>query len=138
MISVLSIGNIVCSPFSYYVICAYNPLEFNTSYFSLALAAPERVSVQAMFSDSIKVYWTPAPIASSIIVTYYINASASTYQTVRRTVTDPDHQVVVSGLHPFTDYHITVQAGNPGGLSATTGRNATTLTASLYTVTTAM
>ena len=82
-----------------------------------------------MSSDSIKVSWTPAPTASSVSVTYYINASSSIYQTVRRTVTDPDREVVISGLNPFAEYHITVQAGNPGGLSEQTGRNAATLTA---------
>ena len=87
------------------------------------------MSVQVMSADSIKVTWTPAPTASSVSVTYYINASSSTYQTVRRTVTDPDHEVVISGLHPFAEYQITVQAGNPGGLSDPTGRNATTPTA---------
>ena len=101
-------------------------------YFPFALTAPSHVSAQAMSSDSIKVSWTPAPTASSVSVTYYINASSSTYQTVRRTVTDPDRQVVVSGLHPFVEYHITVQAGNPGGLSEPTGRSAATLTASVY------
>ena len=96
-------------------------------HFPLKLAAPLHVSAQAMSSDSITVSWTPAPTASSVSVTYYINTSSSTYQTVRRTVTDPDREVVISGLHPFTEYYITVQAGNPGGLSAPTGRSATTL-----------
>ena len=79
--------------------------------------------------------WTPAPTASNVSVTYYIDASSSTYQTVRRTVTDPDREVVISGLHPFAEYYITVQGGNPGGLSDLTGRSATTLTAGVYFVT---
>ena len=95
-------------------------------------AAPSRMSVQAMSSNSIKVSWTPAPTASSVSVTYYINTSLSTYQTVRRTVTDPDREVVISGLHPFAEYYITVQAGNPGGLSEPTGRSATSLAAGAY------
>ena len=99
------------------------------SYFPLALTAPSRVSAQAMSSDSIKISWTPAPTVSSVSVTYYITASSSTYQTVRRTVTDPDREVVISGLHPFAEYYITVQAGNPGGLSEPTGRSAATLPA---------
>ena len=94
--------------------------------------APARVSVQVMSADSIKVYWTPAPTASSVSVTYYINASSPTYQTVRGSVTDPDREVVLSGLHPFAEYYITVQAGNPGGLSEPTGTSATTLTAGAY------
>ena len=85
------------------------------------------MSVQEKSADSIKVSWTPAPTASS--VTYYINASSPTYQTVRRAVTDPDREVVISGLHPFAEYYITVQAGNPGGLSEPTGKSTTTLTA---------
>ena len=97
-------------------------------HFPLKLVAPSHVSAQAVSADSIKVSWTPAPTASSVSVTYYINASSSTYQTVRRTVTDPDREVVISGLHPFAEYHITVQTGNPGGLSEPTGRNAATLT----------
>ena len=109
------------------------PHEFNTLlYFQLALAAPSHVSAQATSSDSIKVSWTPASTASSVSVTHYINASSPTYQTVRRTVTDPDRVVVISGLHPFVEYYITVQAGNPGGLSEPTGRRATTLTAGVY------
>ena len=98
-------------------------------HFPLKLAAPARVSAQAISADSIKVTWTPVLSASNVSVTYYINASSSTYKTVRRTVTDPDRQVVISGLHPFAEYYITVQAGNPGGLSEPTGRSAATLTA---------
>ena len=98
----------------------------------LNLADPAHVYAQVMSSNSTTVSWTPVPTASSVSVTYYINASLSTYQTVRRTVADPDHQVVISGLHTFDEYHITVQAGNPGGLSAPTGRHATTLTAGRY------
>ena len=102
------------------------------SYFPLALTAPTRVFAQAISADSIKVTWIPAPTASNISVTYYINASSSTYQTVSRSVNDPDRQVVISGLHPFADYYITVQAGNPGGLSEPTGRHETTLRAGVY------
>ena len=47
-------------------------------------------------------------------------------------MTDPDHEVVIAGLHPFAQYYITVQAGNPGGLSEPNGSNATTLTAGEY------
>ena len=93
------------------------------------MLAPASVSLQVMSADSIKVSWTPAPTASSVSVTYYINASSPTYQTVRGNVTDPDREVVISGLHPFAEYYITVQAGNPGGLSEPNGTRATTLTA---------
>ena len=95
----------------------------------LAFPAPASVSVKEKSADSIKVSWTPAPTASSVSVTYYINASSPTYQTVRGNVTDPDREVVISGLHPFAEYYITVQAGNPGGLSEPTGKSITTLTA---------
>ena len=87
-----------------------------------------------MSADSMKVSWTPVPTASSVSVTYYINASSPTYQTVRGSVTDPDREVVLSGLHPFAEYYITVQAGNPGGLSEPAGTSATTLTAGVYAV----
>ena len=100
--------------------------------FPLVFAAPADVSVKVMSAVSIKVSWTPAPTASSVSVTYYINASSPTYQTVRGNVTDPDREVVLSGLHPFAEYYITVQAGNPGGLSEPTGTSATTLTAGEY------
>ena len=100
--------------------------------FSIKLPAPSSVSVQEKSAHSIKVSWTPAPTASSVSVTYYINASSPTYQTVRGSVTDPDREVVLSGLHPFAEYNITVQAGNPGGLSEPTGTSATTLTAGEY------
>ena len=98
-------------------------------FFHVKLAAPGNVSIQVMSADSIKVTWIPAPTESSVSVTYYINASSPTYQTVRGSATDPDREVVISGLHPFAEYYITVQAGNPGGLSEPTGTSATTLTA---------
>ena len=97
-------------------------------HFPLKLVAPSHVSAQAVSADSIKVSWTPAPTASSVSVTYYINAFSSTCKTVR-TMTDPDRDVVISGLHPFAEYDITVLVGNPGGLSEPMGRSATTLTA---------
>ena len=97
---------------------------------SVDKAAPAPVSAQVMSANSIKVSWKPAPSTSS--VTYYINASSPTYQAIKRSVTDPDREVVISGLHPFAEYYITVQAGNPGGLSEPTGRRATTLTAGEY------
>ena len=100
--------------------------------FFYELAAPVVVSVHVMSANSIKVSWTPAPTASSVSVTYYINASSPTYQVIRRSVTDPDHEVVISGLHPFAEYYITVQAGNPGGLSEPTGRSVNTPTAGGY------
>ena len=103
-------------------------------HFPFGFVAPASVSVQEKSAHSIKVSWTLAPTASSVNVTYYINASSPTYQTVRRSVTDPDREVVLSGLHPFDEYYITVQAGNPGGLSESTGTNVTTLTAGEHTL----
>ena len=93
------------------------------------LPAPASVSVQVMSADSVKVSWSPAPTASSVSVIYYINVSSPKYQTVRGNVTDPDREVVLSGLHPFAEYYITVQAGNPGGLSEPNVGSASTPTA---------
>ena len=123
---------LLLSKYAYTLFCAVHMWLVMFYCISFFIAATTRVSAQAMSSDSIKVSWTPAPTASSVSVTYYINASSSTYQTVRRTVTDPDREVVISGLHPFAEYHITVQAGNPGGLSEPMGRSAATLTAGVY------
>ena len=97
--------------------------------FPMKLAALSAVSVQVMSAVSIKVSWSLAPTTSNVSVIYYINASSPTYQAMQKSVTDPDHEVVISGLHPFAEYYITVQAGNPGGLSEPTGRSATTLMA---------
>ena len=96
------------------------------------MAAPAAVSARVMSTVSIRVSWTPAPTASSLSVIYYVNVSSPTYQAMTRSVTDPDREVVISGLHPFAEYYITVQAGNPGGLSEPIGRSATTLTAGKY------
>ena len=95
----------------------------------MKLTAPAVVLLDVKSADSIKVAWSPAPTASNVSVTYYINASSPTYQAMQGSVTDPDREVVISGLHPFAEYYITVQAGNPGGLSEPIGRSATTLTA---------
>ena len=116
-------------------IIAWHSCKVSSAYathFPLKFLDPAHVYAQVMSSNSIKVSWTPAPTASNVSVAYYINASSSTYQTVRRTVSNSNHQVVISGLHPFTEYYISVQAGNPGGLSAPTVTHATTLTAGQY------
>ena len=110
------------------------PMHWHTYvyFFPVKLAAPAVVTVQVMSADSIKVSWAPAPTATGVIVTYNINASSPKYQAIRRNVTDPDREVVISGLHPFAEYYITVQAGNPGGLSEPTGRSANTPTTGGY------
>ena len=101
-------------------------------YFQLKLAVPAAVSLHVISADSIRVSWTPAPTTSNVSVTYYINASSPTYQAIQGSATDPDREVVISELHPFAEYYITVQAGNPGGLSEPTGRSANTPTAGGY------
>ena len=119
-----------CKSYQYWIyidVCRIS--NINDFGFSVKLPAPASVSVDETSADSIKVSWTPAPTASSVSVTYFINVFLATYQIGRGSVTDSYREVVISGLHPFAEYYITVQAGNPGGLSEPTGTSATTLAA---------
>ena len=72
-------------------------------------AAP-LVTLMTLSSTSIKVQWTPPPNSDRLPLTYHVNYTGMSRSTTSTTLT-------LTGLHPYEEYTISVQAGNRAGLS---------------------
>ena len=86
---------------------------------TLFLAAPHNVSLTTLSSTSIKVQWTPPPNSDRLPLTYHVNYTGMSRSTTSTTLT-------LTGLHPYEEYTISVQAGNRAGLSVTVNGTART------------
>ena len=81
---------------------------------SLIYTAPLNVVLTPLSSTSINVQWSPPPNGDQLL-TYHVSYSGMSKTTTNTTLT-------LTGLHPYKEYTISVQAGNTGGLSvAVTG-----------------
>ena len=81
-------------------------------YFSLILlTAPTRLVLEAT-SRAITVTWTAPTNHQSLV--YHVNYSSPL--TGRNSTTTSDTTLTLTGLHPYEEYSISVQAGNKGGL----------------------
>ena len=68
------------------------------------------VILTTLSSTSIKVQWTPSPNSDLLPLTYHVNYTGVSRSTTSTTLT-------LTGLHPYEEYTISVQAGNRAGLS---------------------
>ena len=68
------------------------------------------VILTTLSSTSIKVQWTPPPNSDRLPLTYHVNYTGLSRSTTSTTLT-------LTGLHPYEEYTISVQAGNRVGLS---------------------
>ena len=73
--------------------------------------APDLVTPTPLSSTSINVRWSPPPNSDRLPLTYHVNYTGMSRSTSDTTLT-------LTGLHPYEEYTISVQAGNKGGLSA--------------------
>ena len=73
------------------------------------LAAPP-TTLRTLSSTSIKVQWTPPPNSYRLPLTYHVNYTEMSNSTKSTTLT-------LTGLQPYEEYTISVQAGNRAGLS---------------------
>ena len=73
-------------------------------------AAPGLVTLIPLSSTSINVRWSPPPNSDRLPLTYHVN-----YTGMSRSTSDTN--LTLTGLHPYEEYTISVQAGNKGGLS---------------------
>ena len=72
--------------------------------------APGLVTRIPLSSTSINVRWSPPPNSDRLPLTYYVNYTGMSRSTSNTTLT-------LTGLHPYEEYTISVQAGNKAGLS---------------------
>ena len=68
------------------------------------------VTQTPLSSTSINVRWSPPPNSDQLPLTYHVNYTGVSGSTSDTTLT-------FTGLHPYEEYTISVQAGNEGGLS---------------------
>ena len=76
----------------------------------LSHSAPGPVTLTPLSSASINVRWSPPPNSDRLPLTYHVNYTGKSRSTSDTTLT-------LTGLHPYEEYTISVQAGNEGGLS---------------------
>ena len=70
--------------------------------------------------------WTPPPNAERLPLTYHVGYF-SEFTALRSTPTK-ELSLVLTGLHPFDVYTVTVEAANTGGRGGTTMKEARSLT----------
>ena len=78
----------------------------------MLLTAPTRLVLEAT-SRAITVTWTAPTNHKSLV--YHVNYSSPL--TGQNSTTTSDTTLTLTGLHPYEEYTISVQAGNEGGLS---------------------
>ena len=88
--------------FTYLALYVYIVLHMHT--------APVVVTGTPLSSTSINVRWNPPPNSDQLPLTYNVNYTGMSRSTSDTTLT-------LTGLHPYEEYTISVQAGNKGGLS---------------------
>ena len=82
-----------------------------STYFNfIHYTAPGLVTPTPLSSTSINVQWSPPPNSDRLPLTYHVNYTGMSRSTSNTTLT-------LTGLHPYEEYTISVQAGNKGGLS---------------------
>ena len=84
-------------------------IKHNISDF-IQYTAPGPVIPTPLSSTSINVQWIRPPNSDRLPLTYHVN-----YTGMSRSASDTT--LSLTGLHPYEEYTISVQAGNKGGLS---------------------
>ena len=74
--------------------------------------APGLVTRTPLSSTSINVRWIPPPNSDQLPLTYHVMIK---YTGMSRSTSNTT--LTLTGLHPYEEYTISVQAGNKGGLS---------------------
>ena len=91
--------NVITNHFIQLKICDY-----------IQYTAPDLVTPTSLSSTSINVLWSPPPNSDRLPLTYHVNYTGMSRNTPNTTLT-------LTGLHPYEEYTISIQAGNKGGLS---------------------
>ena len=94
------------------------------------ISVPRDLVLEVLSSTSIRVTWTPPPNAERLPLTYHVGYS-SEFTTERSTPTT-ELSLVLTGLHPFDVYTVTVEGENTGGIGGPTTKEARTLSDGTY------
>ena len=76
--------------------------------------------------------WTPPPNAERLPLTYHVGYSSEF--TAERSTPTTELSLVLTGLHPFDVYTVTVEAENTGGRGGPTMKEARTLSGGMLCV----
>ena len=96
---------------------------------TLLHSVPGNLFLKVLSSTSIRVTWTPPPNAERLPLTYHVGYSWE-FTTDRSTPTT-ELSLVLTGLHPFDEYTVTVEAENNGRRGQPIVKKATTLSAGM-------
>ena len=95
----------------------------------LLYSAPSDLVIQVLSSKSIRVTWTTPPNAERLPLTYHVGYSSEF--TGRMSTSTTELSLVLTWLHPFDEYTVTVESYNKGGRGGYIVRQATTLSAGM-------
>ena len=104
---------------TYYLRALYVSAKNNT--FPLLHSDPRDLVLQVLSSTSIRVTWSPPPNAERLPLTYHVGYSSEF--TAERSTATTEQSLVLTGLHPFNDYTVTVEAENLAGNSGPLYKN---------------
>ena len=90
-------------------------LKNNTYVNSFLHSVPGDLVLQVLSSTSIRVTWTPPPNAERLPLTYHVGYSSEF--TVLISTSTTELSLILTDLHPFDEYTVTVEAENLAGNS---------------------
>ena len=117
------------------IVIYFHKPEVNVSFIlsfiisTLLHSGPRNLILQVISSTSIRVTWTPPPNAERLPLTYHVDYSSEF--TVRMSTSTTELSLVLTDLHPFDEYTVTVEAENNGGRGGPVVKKATTLSAGM-------
>ena len=82
---------------------------------TLLHSGPRNLILQVMSSTSIRVTWTTPHNAQRLPLTYHVGYSSEF--TTEMSTSTTELSLILTGLHPFDEYTVTVEAENKGGNS---------------------
>ena len=88
------------------------------------IPVPGDLVLEVLSSTSIRVTWTPPPNAERLALTYHVGYSSEF--TAESSTPTTNLSLVLTGLHPFDVYTVTVEAENTGGRGGPTTKEART------------
>ena len=96
---------------------------------TLLHSVPGNLFLQVLSSTSFRVTWTTPPNAERLPLIYHVSYFSEF--TVERSTSTTELSLVLTGLHPFDEYTVTVEAENKGGRGGPVVEKATTLSAGM-------
>ena len=96
---------------------------------TLLHSVPGNLILQVLSSTSIRATWTPPPNAERLPLNYHVCYSSEF--TGRMSTSTTELSLVLTDLHPFDEYTVSVEAENNGGRGGPVVKKGTTLSAGM-------